>query len=118
MTPSPSHPPIDLPAARQALQWFRIAALIVGVGLLVLVAEMVLRYGFANHLLDWWPQPHGLIFLVYVAAAANLGFKVRWSLGRMVGVILAGCVPFLSFWVERKVGSQVQEQLDALEASA
>lgn len=96
-----------------ALKFFKIAAFIVGIGLLVLVAEMVLRYGFDNHALDWWPQPHGLLFLIYVAATANLGFKARWGLGRMALVILAGCVPFLSFWVERKVSRDVEAQLAA-----
>lgn len=102
---------IDPVRARSALKFFKIAAFIVGIGLLVLVAEMVLRYGFGNHALDWWPQPHGLLFLLYVAATANLGFKMRWELGTMVLVILAGCVPFLSFWVERRTTRKVEGQL-------
>ena len=102
---------IDPAKAHKALKFFKIAAFIVGIGLLVLVAEMVLRYGFDNHVLDWWPQPHGLLFLIYVAATANLGFKMRWSLGKMALVILAGCVPFLSFWVERTISRQVESEL-------
>lgn len=86
-----------------ALRFFTVMAMIVGVGLLVLVAEMILRYGFDNHALDWWPQPHGFLYIVYIAATANLGFKAGWSLPKMVGVMLAGCVPFLSFVVERRV---------------
>ncbi len=91
------------PRVAGALRFYIVMAMIVGVGLLVLVAEMVLRYGFDNHALDWWPQPHGFLYVIYVAATANLGFKAGWSLPKMIGVMLAGCVPFLSFLVERRV---------------
>lgn len=101
----------DVEAARKALTFFKVMALIVGVGLLVLVLEMVLRYGFDNHALDWWPQPHGFIYMVYLVASANLGFKVGWSLGKMVLVMLAGVVPFLSFWAERKVAAETEARL-------
>ena len=92
-----------------------VMAFIVGVGLLVLVVEMVLSYGFGmkgdDNPLHWWPQPHGFIYMVYLVATALLGFKVGWSLPKMVGVMLAGCVPFLSFWVERKVAREVEAQM-------
>ena len=101
----------DVEAARKALTFFKVMAFIVGVGLLVLVLEMVLRYGFDNHALDWWPQPHGFIYMVYLVATANLGFKIGWSLGRMVLVMLAGVVPFLSFWAERKVAAETEARL-------
>jgi integral membrane protein len=101
----------DVEAARKALTFFKVMAFIVGVGLLVLVLEMVLRYGFDNHALDWWPQPHGFIYMVYLVATANLGFKIGWSRGRMVLVMLAGVVPFLSFWAERKVAAETEARL-------
>ena len=41
-----------------ALKLFRIMAIIVGFGLLLLVLEMVLKYRFNNHVLDWWAMPH------------------------------------------------------------
>lgn len=94
------------PKLAGALKFFEIMAFIVGIGLLVLVAEMILRYGFDNHALDWWPQPHGFLYLVYVGATANLGFKAGWSLPKMVLIMLAGCVPLLSFWVERRVAAE------------
>jgi len=105
----------DESAARKALTFFKVMAFIVGIGLLVLVVEMVLEYGTsmkgAQNPLHWWPQPHGFIYMVYLVATANLGFKVGWSLPRMVGVMLAGCVPFLSFWVERQVAREVEGRL-------
>ncbi|GGB83124.1 DUF3817 domain-containing protein [Knoellia flava] len=107
----------DETAARKALTFFKVMAFIVGVGLLVLVVEMVLEYATSmsgdQNPLKWWPQPHGFIYMVYLVATANLGFKVGWSLPRMVGVMLAGCVPFLSFWVERRVAAEVEGRLAA-----
>ena len=102
----------DVDGTRSRLTFFKVMAFIVGVGLLVLVVEMVLSYGFGmkgeENPLHWWPQPHGFIYLVYLVATALLGFKVGWSLTKMVLVMLAGCVPFLSFWVERRIAREVE----------
>lgn len=102
----------DVESARKALTVFKVMAFVVGVGLLVLTLELVLKYGFDNDALAWWPQPHGFIFFGYLLATANLGFKVGWSLTRMLLVMLAGCVPFLSFWVERRMSAEVEARLD------
>ncbi|WP_238705972.1 DUF3817 domain-containing protein [Serinicoccus marinus] len=83
---------------RAKLLFFRVMAFVVGVGLLLLVAHMVLRYGFDNDLLAWWPSRTAGSTWSTSFATALLGFELRWGLGRMVGVMLAGCVPFLSFW--------------------
>ena len=93
---------------RKSLAFFKVMAIVVGCGLLLLTLQVILKYGFDNHALDFWPQPHGFIFIIYVVATANLGFKVGWSLGRMVLVMLAGCVPFLSFWVEQRMSREVE----------
>ncbi|MFK5634616.1 MULTISPECIES: DUF3817 domain-containing protein [unclassified Ornithinimicrobium] len=98
---------------RAKLLFFRVMAFVVGVGLLLLVAHMVLRYGFDNRALAWWPAPHGWVYMVYLVAVALLGFELRWGLGRMVLVMLAGCVPFLSFWVEHRVHTAASAQIAA-----
>jgi integral membrane protein len=103
----------DPASAAKALTFFKVMAFTVGVGLLILVTEIILKYGFHNHALDWWPQLHGFIYIVYVVATANLGFKTGWTLGRMVLVMLAGVVPFLSFWAERRVATEVEGRLAA-----
>lgn len=123
MTTSQSEPAIKDPEkARKALTWFKIMAFIVGVALLVLTVEIILSYGFnmkgRDNPLWWWPQPHGFIYMVYLAITANLGFKVGWTLWKMVKVMLAGVVPFLSFWVERLVAHEVEEQITAAESAA
>lgn len=103
--------PLTDPKARGAFTFFKVMAFVVGIGLLVLVLEMVLHWGFDNDALSWWPQPHGFLYMIYVAATANLGFKVGWSLPKMVLIMLAGCVPFLSFWAERRVAAEVAPRL-------
>ena len=121
--PAPANPPAgglridDVDGTRSRLTFFKVMAFVVGVGLIVLLVEMVLSYGFGlkgdDNPLHWWPQPHGFIYMVYLVATALLGFKVGWSLTRMVLVMLAGCVPFLSFWVERRVAAEVGAGLAA-----
>jgi len=102
----------DVAAVRKALVFFKVMAILVGIGLLVLCLGMVLKYGYDKPgLSDFWDQKHGLLYMIYVGATANLGFKMRWSPGRMVAIMLAGVVPFLSFWAERKVAGQVQGEL-------
>lgn len=101
----------DEATVRKALTFFKVMAVIVGCGLLLLTTQVILKYGFDNHALDWWPQPHGFVFIIYVVATANLGFKAGWGLGRMVLVMLAGCVPFLSFWVEQRMSRYVESGL-------
>jgi integral membrane protein len=107
----------DVEGTRSRLTFFKVMAFVVGIGLIVLVVEMVLSYGFGlkgdENPLHWWPQPHGFIYMAYLLATALLGFKVGWSLPKMVLVMLAGCVPFLSFWVERRVAAEVESGLAA-----
>ena len=107
----------DVDGTRSRLTFFKVMAFVVGVGLILLLVEMVLSYGVGlkgeENPLHWWPQPHGFIYMVYLVATALLGFKVGWSLTRMVLVMLAGCVPFLSFWVERRVAAEVGAGLAA-----
>ena len=122
VTPVPAAGPAQAPARdvdgiRPRLTFFRVMAFIVGIGLLVLVAEMVISYGFDKkgdqNPLAWWPQPHGFVYMVYLVATALLGFRVNWPLTKIVLVMLAGCVPFLSFWVERRVAREVEAGLAA-----
>lgn len=117
MSQAPNATELIEPAkARSALTFFKVMAMLVGIGLLILCLEMILKYGFNNGVLDWWPQPHGVLYVIYVASVANLGFKMRWSLQRMAGVMLAGVVPFLSFFIEHKVSRQVERELAEIEA--
>src|SRR5215213_4281423 len=88
-----------------ALIRYRIIAWIVGVVLIVLVlVGMPLKYLGGNDTVVATVGPvHGFLFMVYLVAAFDLGRRVKWPLSRMLVVMLAGTVPFLSFWAERKV---------------
>ena len=96
------------PRVRSALSRFKVMAFVVGFGLLVLCVEMVLHYGFDNDVLTWWSPIHGVLYMLYLVATADLAFKVGWSMTKMVGVMLAGVVPFFSFFMERKVAREVE----------
>ncbi|MER7206840.1 DUF3817 domain-containing protein [Streptosporangium sp. NPDC000239] len=97
-----------------ALKPFRILAYVVGVMLLVLVTCIVLRYGFDIAGPSRVVSPiHGFLYMLYLVAAMNLGMKARWSWPYIVGVMLAGTVPLLSFVFERKVTRRVEAELAA-----
>jgi integral membrane protein len=100
-----------------ALKPFRVLAYVVGVMLLVLCVAMVLRYGFGEAEMSKVIAPiHGGLYMIYLIAVMNLGMKARWSWPYMLGVMLGGTVPFLSFYVERRVTQRVQTAQAAAEA--
>jgi integral membrane protein len=88
-----------------ALTRYRIIAWVVGTILLVLVlVGMPLEYlGHDKTVVAIVGPIHGFLFMVYVVLTFDLGRRVHWPLSRMLLVMLAGTVPFLSFWAERKV---------------
>ncbi|NJP89332.1 DUF3817 domain-containing protein [Nonomuraea sp. FMUSA5-5] len=100
-----------------ALKPFRVLAYVVGCMLLVLCVGMVLRYGFGEDAMSKIVAPiHGGLYMIYLITVMNLGMKARWSWPYMAGVMLGGTVPFLSFYVERRVTQRVQDALAAAEA--
>lgn len=83
---------------------YRVAAWIVGVGLLALVLGMVLKYGYDRPTLVGVVAPvHGFLYMGYLVLTADLAVRARWTMQRALGVALAGTIPFLSFVVERAV---------------
>ena len=88
-----------------ALTRYRIIAWIVGVVLIVLVlVGMPLKYiGDDDSVVAAVGPAHGFLFMVYVALTFDLGRRAKWPLSRMLLVMLAGTIPFFSFWAERKV---------------
>lgn len=97
---------------KSALARYRVLAWITGVWLLVLVVEMVLKYGFgvSNAFLDLVPIVHGWVYVVYLIMAVDLAIKVRWPAGKILLTALAGTIPFLSFYVENKRTTEVKTQ--------
>ncbi|MEU9508286.1 DUF3817 domain-containing protein [Micromonospora sp. NPDC048170] len=92
-----------------ALTRYRVIAWIVGVALILLVViGMPMKYGFDEPILvETVGQAHGFLYMLYLLAAFDLSRRAGWPLKRMVLVMLAGTVPFVSFFAERRVSSWV-----------
>lgn len=102
----------DVVAARKALTFFKVMAITAGCALFVLVAIIVINGGFGKGGASAvWSPIHGVIYMVFVASIANLGFKVGWSLPRMLLAMVSGLIPVLPFIVERRVAREVEAQL-------
>ena len=104
-----------------ALTRYRIIAWIVGVVLITLVVVgMPLKYLGDNDTVVATIGPiHGFLYMVYLVATFDLSRRAQWPLSRMALVMLAGTVPFLSFWAERVVTNKwVAEALNAPPAMA
>ena len=84
---------------------FRAIALIEGVSYLVLLGvAMPLKYfaGFPGAVLavGW---AHGMLFVLYVVALAEVSFKRRWRLSRILGAFVASLVPFGTFVLDAQL---------------
>lgn len=126
---------------RSAATFYKVAAYITGIMLLLLVVEMILKYGMnliayaggtdksgAANVFSIVPEgdviggvnvsiavliAHGWLYVVYLLAVFILWSRMRWSLGQFIAIALGGVVPFLSFVMERRVHRQVVAELDA-----
>jgi integral membrane protein len=92
-----------------ALTRYRVIAWIVGVVLILLVViGMPLKYAFDNPTVVETVGPaHGFLYMIYLVAAFDLSRRADWPLKRMLLVMLAGTVPFVSFYAERRVSAWV-----------
>ena len=97
---------------KQALTLFTVTAWITGVLLLLLVARMIMQYGFGMNVdyLSWVARVHGFAFVAFLMASLNLGSKARWSAGTWIATALSGVVPFMSFVIEGKRRNEVKEK--------
>ena len=98
---------------RSALRLYRVMAVIAGIALFVLIAAMFVKYGPPQNpsFSAVWSPIHGLIYLVYAGAIANLGLKSGWGLKRIVLNLLTGFVPILPFVAERRVTASTEALL-------
>ena len=101
---------------------FRIMAWITGVLLATMVCiGMPLRYWLMK---DNWVPPvstmysigwvlHGWMFVLYIAAALDVTFRMKYSVLKVLGVAISGTIPFMSFVAEHFVKRDVKAQLGA-----
>jgi integral membrane protein len=97
------------PLGRGTLIRYRVMAYVTGVLLLGLVFVAIPMQVFGNDdtLVAILGTAHGYLYMVYLVTAFLLAFRMRWSLGRTLLLLLAGTVPFMSFVAERAVMRQV-----------
>jgi len=109
-TSSPRSPRRDEAKIPGALKRYQVMAYVVGVMLLVLVVIAIpLRYGFGIPEVSMVVSPiHGFLFIVYLVAAFDLALRARFTAKGTLLVLLAGVVPLLSFWAERRVTARVR----------
>ena len=105
-------PTASIEQIRSALFRYRVLAWVTGVWLLMLVAEMIAKYGFDVGGFGWVGIAHGWIYFVYLICTVDLASRVRWSAKTTVLTALAGTVPLLSFWVEHVRTVQVRTLFD------
>jgi len=134
-----------IPQIRGAVKFYRVFAYITGTMLLLLVAEMIVKYGMHYELqlggtsgflgfVPWDPTgtqnwvtgvnlstgiliAHGWLYVVYLFSDFRLWSLMRWPFIRFVAIALGGVVPFLSFIVEHFITRSVHRELDELQAA-
>ncbi len=103
----------ELKSVGGALKRYRFMAYLVGTLLVVLVViGMPLKYIWDNGtVVTWTGVPHGWLYLILLITAFDLGRRVRWGWGRLILIMLAGTVPFLSFVAERSASKDVKTKM-------
>ncbi|MEN9752552.1 MAG: hypothetical protein RL670_243 [Actinomycetota bacterium] len=129
-----------------ALKLYKVAARITGTLLLLLVLEMVVRYGFGYDLWAAGPQGflalvehseqpgampttglnlstavlvvHGWFYVLYLYADFRVWTLLRWSFFRFLVIAAGGVVPFLSFFTEHYYAKIGAADLEALEKAS
>ena len=135
----------SFPAIRVALRFYQVCSVITGTFLLLLVAEMVVKYGFGYELFIggsggavWWAPViegpkgsessgdglnvsmsilvvHGWFYVVYLFSCFRIWSLMRWPFWRFLLLAAGGIVPFLSFVMEAIVARDVKRYLQARE---
>jgi len=97
-------------AIGQALLRYRVMATVVGVLLIALIFVAVPL----NHLADI-PGPstvlgtaHGWLYGLFFLSAVDLALRAKWSLTGFLLTVVAGTVPVLSFFAERRATAKMR----------
>jgi hypothetical protein len=132
--------PAQFPAIRSALRFYRVTSIVTGVMLLLLCAEMLLKYVFhlelfvfgqqgIAHLAPMYEVPGGEWKSSGTGANLSTGILIahgwfyvvylfadfrllRWPFARFVLIALGGVVPTLSFFVETRIAREVEQYLE------
>ncbi|MEU2115866.1 DUF3817 domain-containing protein [Streptomyces sp. NPDC016459] len=87
---------------------YRVMAYVTAVMLLVLCACMVFKYGFdmGEDVTFAVSQAHGVLYIIYLVFAFDLGSKAKWPFGKLLWVLVSGTIPFAAFFVERRIAAE------------
>jgi integral membrane protein len=137
----------SFPAIRGALRFYQVCSIITGTFLLLLVAEMIVKYlvgyelfiggsGGAIYFSPVVDGPkglestgnglnvsmtilivHGWFYVVYLFSCFRVWSLMRWPFWRFILLALGGVVPFLSFIMEAIVARDVKRYLAEREAA-
>jgi integral membrane protein len=138
----------DFPRIRGALKFYVVCSVITGAMLLLLCTEMLLKYVWHLELFAFGPggflsfEPvvetpeglestgegvnlstgiliaHGWFYVVYLFSNFRLWSLMRWPFWKLLLLASGGIVPFLSFFLEARIGREVREYLAKREADA
>ena len=98
---------------RSALLPYRVLAWATGIWLIALCYEMVVRYIVkVDNPPTWIGLVHGWVYFAYLLATFNLAIKVRWPIGKTIGVLLSGTIPLLGVIVEHFQSRNIKAQFN------
>lgn len=96
-----------------AVTRYRVMAYVTGVLLILLffVAVPLKLFAHNGFLSTAVGVPHGVVaYPLYLLTTFDLYRRARWPLPKMVLVVLAGVIPFLTFFVERRIVAELRER--------
>ena len=125
--------PADVPRIPGALKLYQTSSIITGVFLLLLCAEVILKFGLQTELELggsaglFVPRDtvtafnlstailimHGWFYVLYLFADFRLWSLMRWPFSRFLLIALGGVIPTLSFFLEGRVAREVRAWLAA-----
>src|SRR6187431_3456217 len=135
------------PAIRGALRFYQICSVITGTMLLLLCAEMLVKYALGYELFlggsggFLWFAPvvegpdghestgdgfnlslgilvaHGWFYVVYLFSCFRVWSLMRWQFWRFLLLAAGGIIPFLSFFLETRTARDVKAYLAEREAA-
>ncbi len=119
-----------------ALTWYRIAAWITGILLILLTVEIIAKYGFGSEVEMFGSQglfalvpdgtvqafnlsqailiAHGWFYVVYLFTCFRVWTILRWPFWRFLWLASGGLFPLLSFVIEHYATATVRGVLDDL----
>lgn len=90
---------------RDPFQRYRLMAYVVGVMLILVFIGLIPAINSVDAVLG---PIHGVLYIVYLATVVNLLFVYRIRFWWLVGMVVAGWCPFVSFIMERLVERRLQ----------